>query len=333
MGSGIWSTATYTASTKTKIDSGAAFGYDRYARSTGSYEPHETLDPMKVAVKGYIESRDNDDHPNSVPIVLGLDQTGSMGRVPRTVQTKLKGLFELLLLRGYIEDPQIAISAYGDAYCDPIRSTVQFSNFESDNRIDEALDNLLLYGGGGGNGGETMTGLWYMMTKVESDAWDKRKKKGYAFIVADEIALDLRPEHVKGFAGDGQPTAPLTVNELAAQLQEKWNVIILLINNGTAQYQGSEKFYTNLFGKKNVLVLEEAESVTETIALAIGVLEGTLDISDAADDLKSTGSDELVIRDSVDAIRTAGLANLAQGGKVVQANATVNIGAGRATRL
>ncbi|MBC9706767.1 MAG: hypothetical protein H9W81_17825 [Enterococcus sp.] len=333
MGSGMWSTATYTAATKSKIDTGASFAYDRYARSNGVYEPHESLDPLKVAAKGYIESRDSADHPNSVPIILGLDQTGSMGRVPRTVQTKLKGLFELLLLRGYIEDPQIAISAYGDLYCDPVRSAVQFSNFESDNRIDDALDNLLLYGGGGGNGGETMTGLWYMMTKVESDAWDKRQKKGYAFIVADEIALDLLPEHVKEFAGDGEPTAPLTVKALADRVQEKWNVIILLINNGTARYQQSEKFYTELFGKKNVLVLEEAESVTETIALSLGILEGTLDIADAADDLKSTGSNELVVKDSVEAIQAAGLANLAQGGKVVKANDEVTIGTGRATRL
>lgn len=332
MGGGSWSTATYTAATSSKISSGATFGYDRYARSTGTYVPHETLDPLKVASKGYIESRDSDEHPNSTPIVLGLDQTGSMGSVPRVIQQKLKSLFELLLLRGYIEDPQIAISAYGDCYSDPIRTTVQFSNFESDNRIDDALDNLLLYGNGGGNRGETMSGIWYMMDKVVSDAWEKRQKKGYAFIVADEISFDLLPEHVKEFAGDDQPTAPLTVKELAAKIQEKWNVIILLIDNFAAKSQQSEKFYSDLFGKKNVLVLQDADSVSETIALAIGVMEGTLDIADAADDLKSTGSTDLAIRDSVNAVTNAGIANLS-GGRVAKTGATLNLGSGKAFRL
>ena len=328
MGAGTWSAASYSATTKRKIDSGSTFGYDRYARSTSTYEPHESLDPFKVAKAGVIESRDNPDHPNSVPIIVGLDQTGSMGAIPRVVQKKLADLFNLLLLRGYVEDPQIAIAAYGDCECDPIRSTVQFSQFESDNRIDEALDNLLLYGGGGGNGGESMTGLWYMMSKVETDAWDKRGKKGYAFIVADEVALDLTAEQVKGFCGDGQPTAPLTVKELAAKIQEKWDVFILLIDNGTARSQGSEKFYKNLFGNSGVLVLQDPESVSETIALAIGVSEGTVDIDEAEDDLKSTGSNEIAVRSSVNAVRNAGLANLGAGGAIAKGGADLDLVAG-----
>lgn len=327
MGAGIWSAASYSATTKAKIDSGSTFGYDSYAKTTRKLEPHESLDPFKVAKNGYIESRDNPDHPNSVPIVVGLDQTGSMGAIPRVVQKKLAGLFNLLLMRGYVEDPQIAISAYGDCECDPIRTTVQFSQFESDNRIDEALDNLLLYGGGGGNGGESMTALWYMMNKVQTDAWDKRGKKGYAFIVADEVALDLTPEQVRGFCGDEEPGV-MTVKGLAEKIQERWEVFILLIDNGSARAQGSEKFYKNLFGNRGVLVLEDPESVAETIALAIGVSEGTVDLDEAEDDLKSTGSGELAIRSSVNAVKGAGLANLGGGGAVVKGNASLNLGGG-----
>jgi len=328
MGAGSWSAATYGATTKTKIASGAAFGYDRYARTTGTLEPHKLLDPFIVAKGGVIESRDSVDHPNSTPIIVGLDQTGSMGGIPRVVQQKLSELFNLLLLRGYVEDPQIAISAYGDCYCDPIRTTVQFSQFESDNRIDEALDNLLLYGGGGGNGGETMTGLWYMMNKVETDAWEKRGKKGYAFFVADEIALDLTPEQIKGFCGDTveRGDKSITVAELAKSIQEKWEVFILLIDNGSARSQGSEKFYKKLFGNRSVLVLEDENSVSETIALAIGVNEGTVDIDEAEDDLRDNGANAVAIRSSVNAVKNAGLAKLGGGGAVVKGGATLNLG-------
>lgn len=333
MGAGSWSAATYGATTSAKIASGTTFGYDRHARTTGKMEPHKTLDPFIIAKNGVIESRDSVDHPNSVPILVGLDQTGSMGSIPRTVQKKLSGLLNLLLLRGYVEDPQLAIAAYGDCYTDPIRTTVQFSQFESDNRIDEALDNLLIYGGGGGNGGETMTGLWYMMNKVETDAWHKRGKKGYAFFVADEIALDLTPEQVKGFCGDDvtrDDGTPLTVKELAAKIQERWEIFILLIDNGTARGQGSERFYKNLFGNRSVLVLQDEDSVSETIALAIGVNEGTVDIDEAEDDLKDTGSNELAVRSSINAVKNAGLAKLGGNGAVVKGGADLNL-AGRGT--
>lgn len=308
MGGGAWSTAGYNASTASKIAAGTTFGYDRYARGAGIAKPHESLDPRITAKNGMIESRDSDEHPNSVPIVIGVDQTGSMGLVPRVFQEKLAGVMDLLALRGYIEDPQIAVSAYGDCYADPIRTAVQFSNFESDNRVDDALDNLMLYGGGGGNGGETMTGIWYMMDKVVSDAWEKRGKKGYAFLVADEIALDLQPEHVKEFAGDGEPLAPLKVKKLAAHIQEKWEVYILLIDNMSARMQRSEKFYTNLFGKDHVLVLEDAEAVAETVVGVIGVSEGTVGLDDVESDLKSTGSADVAIRTATTALRKAGIA-------------------------
>lgn len=326
MGRGYWSADDYAATTKKKVDSGTTFGYDRYARTTRTYEPHANLDPFKVVNSaGVIESRDNPEHPNSIPIVMGLDQTGSMGSVPRVIQTKLKEVFSLLNLRGYVEDPQISIAAYGDTHADPIRTTVQISAFESDNRIDDNLDNLLLYGGGGGNQGETMTGLWYMMSKVESDAWEKRMKKGYAFFVADEVALDLTAEQVKGFCGDAQPSAPLTVKELAANIKETWEVFILLVNNRTAKNQRSEKFYTDLFGIDHVLVLEDPDVIAETIALTIGVNEGTIDLDEGADDLRKTGTNEVAIHSASDALRNAGLDRLVGRGQVVRGG-TLDIG-------
>lgn len=319
MGAGMWSAASYASTTKSKIASGSTFGYDSYARTSGVEEPKENLDPLKVVNSlGFIESRDNVDHPNSIPIILGLDQTGSMGSVPRTLQQKLAEVFDLLLLRGYVEDPQISIAAYGDAHCDPVRTSVQISAFESDNRIDDNLNDLLLWGGGGSNDGETMTGIWYMMTKVASDAWEKRGKKGYAFFVADEIALDITAAQVAEFAGDRQPLAPLTVTGLADAIKEQWEVFILLVDNMSARNQGSEKFYQNLFGYDHVLVIENPYAIAETISLAIGVHEGTVDLDEAEDDLKSTGASEVAIRTAGNALRKAGLDRLAARGEVVR---------------
>lgn len=336
MGGGSYSADTYARTTRAKIVGGTTFGYDRTVRASGAKKAHEALDPkVKNALGINIrESRDNAEHPNSVPIVVGFDVTGSMGTVPRVAQEKLAGLFGLLLRKGYVEDPQVCIAAYGDAYCD--RVPLQVSQFESDNRVDIALDQLYLEGNGGGNNGETQTLLWYYMAHhMETDAWDKRKKKGYLFVIADERALDLTPEHIKEFIGDEEPIGKLTAEALVKEVQKKWEVIILLINNGSAKAQGSEAHYKKLVGAHNVLIVEDPNSITETIGLAIGVKEGTVDSLDQAEeDLKENGLvDAVAVRSALGSV--GGLIELNGSGVVAKGGFNLDLGntSGGATRL
>jgi hypothetical protein len=335
MGGGSYSADTYARTTGAKVNTGTTFDYDRKVRSTGIRKAHETLDPKVTNAEGLNirESRDSVEHPNSVPIVVGFDVTGSMGTVPRVAQVKLAGLFGLLLRKGYVEDPQICISAYGDAYTDSV--PLQISQFESDNRVDDALDKLFLEGNGGGNNGETQTLLWYYMARhMVTDSWDKRHKKGYLFVIADERALDLKPEHISKFIGDEEPPASdLTAEALVKEVQKKWEVIILLINNGTAQYQGSEEHYKKLVGKNNVLVVEDPNSIAETIGLAVGVKEGTVDSLDQAeDDLKENGFNAVAIRSALDSV--GGLIGLSGSGVVAKGDLNLDLGTTtKSTRL
>jgi hypothetical protein len=324
MGGGSWSTASYAASTARKIDSGTTFGYDRTVRSTGIRKAHESLDPTKKNAAGLNirESRDSVEHPNSVPIVVGLDVTGSMSSVPRTVQQKLTGLFGLLIRKGYVEDPQIMVSAYGDAFTDSV--PLQVSQFESDNRTDDNLDNLFLEGNGGGNNGETQTLLWYYLNNhVVTDAWDKRGKKGYLFVIADEKALDIHPEHVKKFIGTEEPAGKLTAEYLAKEVQKKWEVVILLVDNMSAKSQRSEEFYTKLFGRNNVLILENPDTISETIGAALGVLENEdIDDNELEADLLDEGASTAIAGKTVKAVARL---NRSGGGKTVVANGNVNL--------
>lgn len=324
MGGGSYSTAAYARGTGAKIASGRTFGYSTTARSTGRYVAHESLDPKKLNSTGLNirESRDGADHPNATPIVVGFDSTGSMANTPRTVQKKLTSLFGLLVRKGYVEDPALAISSYGDAYCD--RVPLQISQFEADNRVDDALDNLILEGGGGGNGGETASLLWYYMNNhVATDAWEKRGKKGYFFLIADEIALDLLPEHIRDNIGGEAPAADkLTVEYLAKQLQEKWNVFVLLVDNGAAAMQGSEAFYTKLFGSKNLILLENDETVSETIGAIIGRMENDdLDDEELIDDLISEGSSKAIATNTAKAVAKLG----GNSGGVAKANLNIEV--------
>lgn len=115
MGSGIWSTDVYSAAASYRAAKGSsAFAYS----DSGARSAHPDLDPHEVTLR---ESRDSAEHPNSLAVAVLFDVTGSMGGVPRTLQTKLPDLLGLLLRKGYATDPQILFGAIGDATCDRSR--------------------------------------------------------------------------------------------------------------------------------------------------------------------------------------------------------------------
>src|SRR6185369_14338805 len=113
--------------------------------------------------------------------------TGSKGSVPRSLQAKLPQLLGLLLRKAYVRHPQILFGAIGDATCD--RAPLQVGQFESDNRLDDDLSRILLEGGGGGQQTESYElAMYFMARHTTIDCFDKRGKRGYLFIIGDEMA-------------------------------------------------------------------------------------------------------------------------------------------------
>lgn len=306
MGSGSWSSATYAAGAATSRATGKSFGYSRTMSATapGARHAHETLDPSKKNSAGLNirESRDSDEHPTSLPLTVMFDETGSMERLPGMFIDKLKGLFSLLQVKGYVEHPQVAVGAYGDAQNNE-DAPLQIAQFESDNRIDDALDKIFLEGNGGGNRGETMSLAWYYIaTHTATDSWEKRGKKGYAFFIGDECALDINAAIVKRYVGDDQPLCELDQPSLVAKLLETWDAYILVINNNSAQWQDSVAKYTALFGEDRVLIVQDPESIAETIGGCIGLSEGVIDGDDLVADLKEIGATDEAIASATTAL-------------------------------
>lgn len=336
MGGGSYSANTYAQQTQAKIKAGTNFGYSRTMSSApaSARKAHPDLDPKKVAGpaspyagKVMRESRDSVEHPNSVPIALVFDDTGSMGQDAYTVQKKLGSIYGMLLRKGYVEDPQLLTAVYADAITDTV--PLQVAQFESDNRIDDSLDKVFIEGNGGGNGGESQAlGWYYLAYHTATDAWEKRQKKGYAFFIADEVSHQITADQVRRVVGDGEPLGDIALPALAKTLQEKWEVYVLVLNNMTARMQGSVEFYTKHFGKDNVLVLETSDAVAETVAAVIGLREGTVDADDVEDDLIEAGTDLTSIKAALKATKDIALRNGTTAGGTV----SVSTGAG-ATRL
>lgn len=282
MGGGSWSAAAYSAASATRAATGTSFAYDRTAKATGRYEAHALVDPkaLNKAGENIRESLDTDEHPFTKPMVIGFDQTGSMGTIPGEMQKKLNTVFDLTTAKG-VEDVQIAVAAYGDA-ANGEYVPLQISQFESGIKIDEALNVLFLEGHGGGNDGETSNLLFYYLAyHTRTDAYDKRGVKGKVYLIADEKQIPITPAHIEKYIGE-QPLGDLSFEGIAAAVTEKWDVTILLINNSAAKWQRSEEFYGNLFGPDNVVIVQDVSAIPEMIA---GLF--AYDLGRSIDDIKA----------------------------------------------
>ena len=244
---------------------------------------------------------------NSTAIAVMFDVTGSMGSIPVTLQKKLPELLGLLLRKGYVPDPQILFGGIGDATCD--RVPLQVGQFESDNRMDQNLENIFLEGGGGGQRTESYElAMYFIARHTDIDCWAKHGRKGYLFIIGDEMAYGaVSHREVNTVIGDGLEQ-DISTAAIVKELRERYHVFYILPQG--ASYGGDATilgFWRKLLGQ-NVLELEDPEAVCETIALAIGMTEGTIDLKAGTADLKDFG-----VADRTLAVVTTALASIPSG--------------------
>jgi len=239
MGGGSWDAKSYSSAHTTRAATGTPhFAHSAAVKSGKASGIHEDLDPKKVAGKTspfagkpVRESRDSDEHPNSVPICFLFDVTGSMHRIPQMLQEKLAGLLEHIQKTAGIDDAQILVGAVGDFFSD--RYPFQVGQFESDNRIDEQLRNLILEGGGGGQVMESYgLALRFAAHHTVTDSMEKRGKKGYFFTMGDEAPYPTvtKREILEVFGIPAQEDE--SIESLLAKARENWHMVHLFAKDG-----------------------------------------------------------------------------------------------------
>jgi antitoxin component of MazEF toxin-antitoxin module len=247
------------------------------------------FDPKGIKFR---ESCDSEEHPNSTPIILGLDVTGSMSSVLETVSKRLGDTITEIMDRKPVSDPQIMFAAFGDAVYD--RAPLQVTQFESDIRIAEQLNDIYFERGGGGNGGESYALPWYFAARhTKIDSFDKHNKKGFIFTVGDECCLPtLTAEQVKKFIGDDLQ-ADLTAEEILTEVSRKYEVYHLIVD--PVCHQEPEKSWKKLLGK-NCLMVENIEKIPEVI-VSILELHAGKDVDDVV--YSWDGSTQMVVRNAI----------------------------------
>lgn len=220
------------------------------------------------------ESRDSDEHPNSLAVMVFLDVTGSMGRIPEIiVKEKLGALMNTIIDNG-VADPQILFGAIGDHYVD--NSPLQIGQFESGTEeLDKWLTSMYLEGGGGGQNKESYLLAWLIAGRHTSiDCFEKRNEKGFLFTIGDEKNWEkLEPNALKEILGYKQ-AEELTDKQLLEEAQRLYNVYHIHINE--ASYRDDPDvlgYWRDLLGER-LIVLNDYNAIAETIATLIAVQHG-----------------------------------------------------------
>lgn len=182
MGSGSWTTASF-------VNYATSRGYETDTRGTITssctnqemFRAH-TIDPALDPKNVVRECCDSKEHPNTFPVILALDVTGSMGQTAVEIAKRLNEI--MTKLYGQIKDVEFMIMGIGDLAYD--NYPIQASQFESDIRIAEQLDKIYFEFGGGGNSYESYTAAWYFGARhTKLDCWN-RGKKGIIITIGDE---------------------------------------------------------------------------------------------------------------------------------------------------
>lgn len=264
MGSSVWDArayAGYSHSVKSKTRSQIFKNVDGC---------HKDLDPTKFSVR---ESCDSEQNPNSTPIIIGVDETGSMGILAEEI---IKGglgvIVEGIRDRKPVPDPHILLAALGDCYCDI--APIQTTQFEADTCIVQQIEKFYLEGNGGGNQGESYPALWWFaLNKTRCDAINKRGSKGFLFTIGDEAPHPiLKREHIQKFM-KGNVEADVDIDDLLSDVEQQWEVFHLITPTAATQHQHAVKTWKQLLCER-AINMKDHSKLGEVIVSIMQVIQG-----------------------------------------------------------
>ena len=273
MGGGSWtrsSFANYTTSSKigATIDSlGCVVGVS----STQNIYKQSTINKALVPYKVMRECLDTEEHPNTKPVIIALDVTGSMGDAAVEAAKKLNVIMEKLY--NELTDVEFCIMGIGDLAYD--RYPIQISQFESDIRIAEQMDHVFFEFGGGGNSYESYTVAWYMGARhTKLDCW-KREQKGIIITIGDEQLNPYLPKDKLSLDTGDIIQDEIDSNALYKEVSEKYDVFHIHVNHHY-NYDGIKSSFTRVIGDQNIVCCEKIENLANIITdLIISHYNGT----------------------------------------------------------
>ena len=286
MGSGVWREDTFRQYSRR-----VGRTVDKSGRIAGDISNQEmfaarTIDPMLDPKDVMRECCDTDEHPETIPVILALDVTGSMGQAAVEVAKQLNIIMTNLYEK--VKDVEFMVMGIGDFAYD--RFPLQVSQFESDIRIAEQLDKVYFEFGGGGNGYESYTAAWYFgLNHVNLDAWN-RGRKGIIITMGDEGLNPYLPAETITRVTDREVAEDVETDGLYRAVQEKYDVYHLFVNHSAARgaYTSYIRTWEKLMDNKHFRVVKIKEVTDEIVKIVTrdagnkSLLRGRIELPKAA---------------------------------------------------
>ena len=180
-------------------------------------------DPRNINTR---ESRDSADSPESTPIIIGFDDTGSMGYLAQEIaKNSLNKTLTEIYNKNPVTNPHVMCAAIGNA---GDVGPLQVTQFEADIKIVEQLLDLWIPLRGCGDSGDPL--IWYFAAKHTSiDSWEKRGKKGFLFTIGDDsIKGHIYCHYFNEIFGDEIKGSYLEIEDILEMAQEKYHVFHII---------------------------------------------------------------------------------------------------------
>lgn len=286
MGGGSWSSSSWSSYK-------ASSGIDHARSARDIYTTTRTK--AEYLPKGVIrESCDSEEHPNSTPIILGLDVTGSMSHVLHTMADKLGVTMGEIYNRKVVTDPQICFAAIDD-YITSDNEALQVTQFESDIRIAEQMKELKFIERGGGNRWESYVLAWYFAARhTKCDAFAKGKKGVIITMGDDGVQPMLTREEVRDVFGDTLQD-DIKTSELLTEVNRNWEVFHISIADGGSFSSRVTSEWGDILGSHSIIV-DDMNKLPEVIVSLLQALNG-----DSVDEIAKSwdGSTAVVVKEAL----------------------------------
>lgn len=343
MGGGSFSPTDYLKGVKSLIGTGKVFDRSVKASASGDYgNVAKILDPRGMK-NGLRESCFPPGVDDVMPIVVSIDGTGSMQKIPHHIQKELPKLLETLVEEELSDHPNLLFMCHDDETVIE-NAAFQMSQFEIEaGKLIESLNEMIIPGQGGGNNSEAYhLALYAAANHTSLESYKKNGEKGFMFLIGDEEpyfgTLDTakygtKPEVVKGVFGTSiQDEVPML--ESLKKVLEKFHFFV--IRPGDTSH-GKEKRITKNWQElikmaggnpQNVLEVEQTDAIIPTMVMSIGITKG-MDVDELVDVLNTKrASGVKVATDATSAIVPVSTAKAVVG----KASASISTGGGKRQR-
>lgn len=222
------------------------------------------------------ESRDSEDSPQSTPIIIGFDSTGSMGYLAAEIaKNSLNKTATMILEKRPVTDPHIMCAAFTEPKTGDVNYIIpmQVTQFEADIRV---VEQLLEFRLGGSNRYSYDPLVWYFAWKHTSiDCFEKHGRKGFIFCIGDEIgdngSIDIfKRDDIKFTFGDSD-SPNFKTKQLAALAGEKYEIFHIITGSRTER---AFETWENLLPGRNAVIASENISCLAEVMISIMQLVG-----------------------------------------------------------